>query len=192
MTDYRIEELNPNNEKDWEEFNKKTDCGSFFHTLKWKNILNNSFSYKLHYFLIYFEGKVIAICPFCENTIKGFRGLMPPPNSDHRELVIKKQNCTHLLIKELLNKTNEILKSKKLSFILISTFSKEIKDYFNKPLDNNSPEKDFLKRFGRIKCKYFCSSLSSQRSWIFNRMICLSQQKMLNLMKRKYNRQKRQ
>ena len=97
MTGYRAEELNPNNENDWEEFNKKTDGGGFFHTLKWKNIITNSFNYKLHYFLIYFEDKVVAICPFCEGTVKGFRGLMPPPNSDNRGLVVNKQNYNHLI-----------------------------------------------------------------------------------------------
>ena len=132
MANYRFEELSPNNKKDWEEFNKKNDGGSFFHTLKWKDVIEDSFDYKLHYFLIYYEDKVVAICPFCENNIGRFRGLMPPPNSEYRQLLINKKDYKQLLIKEILNKTKEISKNKKLSFVLINTLSEEIKGYFDK------------------------------------------------------------
>jgi len=132
MSQYFVEELNPSTEIDWEKFNKKTDGGTFFHTLKWKNIIENSFNERLHYFLVYLENKVVAICPFCENIIRGFRGLAPIPNSDYRHLLIGKQNINHVIIKEILKKTKKILKNNKLSFILITTISKEIKNYFNK------------------------------------------------------------
>ena len=130
MANYRIEELSHSNENEWEEFNKKTDGGSFFHTLKWKNVIENSFDYKLHYYLIYFDDRVIAICPFCENTIKGYRGLMPPPNSDYRHLLLSKQDYEHL--EEILSKIIKISRSNKFSFILITTLSQVIKDYLKK------------------------------------------------------------
>ncbi|VVB59228.1 FemAB family protein [uncultured archaeon] len=130
MTIYNIEELNHSNENDWEEFNKKTDGGSFFHTLKWKNIIENSFNSKLHYYLIYFDDKVIAICPFCENTIKGFRGLIPISPSDYRHLLIGKQDFNHL--EEIIKKIIEISRKDKNSFVMITTINQEVKDYLKK------------------------------------------------------------
>jgi hypothetical protein len=130
MDDYHIEELNPNNENDWEEFNRQIDGGSFFHTLKWKNIMENSFDYKLHYYLIYLNGKVIALCPFCENAFRGFKGLMSIPNSDYRHFLINKQDYNHL--EEIVKKIIEIAKTKNYSFVMITTLTSEVKDYLKK------------------------------------------------------------
>lgn len=130
MVNYHIEELNPPNENDWEEFNKKTNDGSFFHTLKWKNMIENSYENKLHYYLIYLTDKVIPICSFCENSIKGFRGLIPITHSDFRHLLLNKQDYNHL--EEILKKIVEISRWEKLSFVIITTLSQEIKNYLKK------------------------------------------------------------
>jgi len=128
-----VEELCLDNEKDWKEFNEKTYDGSFFHTLKWKSILERSFGYKSHYFLVYYKDRVIATCPFYESSLKGFKGLMPLPNSDYHHILVDKQNFNHLVAKTITNKCHDISKKNRLSFILINTLSKEIKDNFNEP-----------------------------------------------------------
>lgn len=130
MTDYFVEELCLDNEKDWKEFNEKTYGGSFFHTLKWKSILESSFGYESHYFLVYYKDRVIAACPFFESTLKGFKGLMLP-DSDYKHILVDKQNFNHLAGKAIMNKCYEISQRNRLSFILINTLSKEIKDHFN-------------------------------------------------------------
>lgn len=131
MADYFVEELCLDNEKDWKEFNEKTYGGSFFHTLKWKSILERCFNVRSYYFLVYDKDKVIAVCPFYENTIKGFKGLMLLPHSDYHSILLNKQNFNHLVGEIIINKCQEISKRNRLSFILITTLSEEIKDYFN-------------------------------------------------------------
>jgi len=131
MADYHIEELNPSNEDDWEKFIQKTEGGSLFHTLKWKNIIESSLDYKLYYYLIYFNDKVIAVCPFSKNTIKGFQGLMPPPNAEYRHILIDKEHCNRLVIEEILRKSQEIATENDLSFVLLTTISPGIRDSLN-------------------------------------------------------------
>jgi len=131
ISNYVIEDLSVNNERDWEAFNEKICDGSFFHTLKWKKILEQ-LNYKSHYFLVYDKHEVISICPFFEGTIKGFKGLMLLPTSDHRHLLIDKTKCDHPLVQEILHKVKEISKRKKYSFILITTKNEEIITFFNK------------------------------------------------------------
>lgn len=134
MTDYIVEELCSDNEKAWKEFNEKTYSGSFFHTLKWKIILERKFGYESHYFLVYYKDRVIAACPFFEITINRFKGLMLP-YSDYKNILVDK-NFNHLVAKAIMNKCYEISKKNRLSFILINTLNKEIKEHFNefKPL----------------------------------------------------------
>jgi hypothetical protein len=164
MLDYFVEELNPDNEKDWEQFNEKTDGGSFFHTLKWKNILERSLNFKSHYFLIYNNDRVISICPFYENKLKGFRGLMVLPDSDYHNILIDNNVTDHLFFNKILKKTKEIAKKSKLIFISITTLKEDIQNSFNNfsplkyPLEGNmildinknKPEKIWREIFNRL------------------------------------------
>jgi hypothetical protein len=132
VLDYYIKTLDKENNVLWDEFNKRTEGGTFFHTSKWKDVLEKSFGYKMHYILVYDNDKVISICPFCENVIKGFKGLTYIPNSDYHHILIQEQKCNDLLTRTILDKGKDISKKNKLSFILITTTSTKIKDYFMK------------------------------------------------------------
>ncbi|MHA1381615.1 MAG: hypothetical protein ACTSRG_24875 [Candidatus Helarchaeota archaeon] len=125
-----IEQLNPNNENDWEEFNEKIEGGSFFHTLKWKTVLEKSFGCKPYYFLVYRNKKVISICPFYEYNIKFLKGLVPLPHSDCCYLLIDKKNWSKYAVKKILLKAKKISKQHKVSFIFVNNLDEKINNRF--------------------------------------------------------------
>jgi hypothetical protein len=52
-------------EKEWEEFVANSSKGTFFHTLKWKRVLENSFPYESLYLVIRDSNEeLIGVCPF--------------------------------------------------------------------------------------------------------------------------------
>lgn len=58
-----VEPLSDENE--WEKFVATSPKGTFFHTLKWKRVLENSFHYESLYLVIRDpNGELIGICPF--------------------------------------------------------------------------------------------------------------------------------
>ena len=125
MTNYSIEELSVDNEKEWDRFNENFEDGSFYHTLKWKMILEKSFNFKSHCFLVRHREEVISICPFYEVTIKGFNGLQLLPESDYNNLLIENKHLNNLILKSIVDKTEKIVKNNKLSFAIISTLNKK-------------------------------------------------------------------
>lgn len=131
MAKFTVKELDSNNKIDWENFNSTSEDGSFFHTLKWKDILENSFHYTSHYFLVYYGNTVIAACPLYEKTAKGFKGLTTLPNSDCAHIIITKQYCENLVTQIILNKAKDLSKKFKLKFLQITTTSDKIKEYLN-------------------------------------------------------------
>lgn len=132
---YYIEELNNLNTIDWIRLCEESNEGSFFHTLKWKEILEKSFHYKNHSFILYRNDEPVALCPFYEAAIYGIKGLVSLPSSDHNHIIITDKEDP-LIAYHILDKCREIAKENKLFFILITTLSELTKDYFNsyKPL----------------------------------------------------------
>jgi len=131
LTDYLIEDLTSDNEKEWDTFVEYFNDGSFYHTIKWKNIIERSFGFKQHCFLIRYKEKIIAICPFFEITIKGFKGLELLPRSDYNYLLIEEAHFNESIIKLILDKTQNIIKNNKLSFNIVHTNNKKCEKIFN-------------------------------------------------------------
>jgi hypothetical protein len=123
---YYIEDLTPENEYVWDDFNNNSLCGSFFHTIKWKNIIVNSFGEKNHNFIIYYNDEVIGINPFYQSRIKYFKGLVSLPHSDYRNILIDEQHINKILIKKIYDKCKLISKINNLSFFLINSLNKKI------------------------------------------------------------------
>jgi len=146
MNRYSTKRLCLENEKDWELFNKNDKNGSFFHSLKWKKIIEASFGYISHYFLVFDKNKVVAICPFFEITLQGFRGLSTLPNSDLSHIIIEEKHCNKDLVSTIFDETKKITKEKKLSFIIFNNQSLETQKLFNKfkPIQNSSATGDML------------------------------------------------
>lgn len=128
--DYYIQELCDNNSNDWEKLCEESKEGTFFHSLKWKRILEG-LNYRNHCFLLYRNDEPVALCPFYEATIKGFRGLVSLPISDYDHIIVKDRNDPTIAYR-ILEKCKEIAKKNKLFFIHINTLNKTIKENFNK------------------------------------------------------------
>ena len=78
--DRRVERLNDTNAEQWEEFNRNSAEGSFFHSLKWKQIAERDPAYKPDYYLFFKDDAVSGIFPFVEADLRSFRGLVPSTN----------------------------------------------------------------------------------------------------------------
>jgi hypothetical protein len=129
---YVIEDLIPENEYIWDDFNNGSRNGSFFHSIKWKNVIMNSFFKKHHNFILYHKGDVVGICPFYISKIKYFKGLMSLPHSDYRNILIDKDHINKNLMNAIYNKCKNISKINNLSFILINSLDEKIFINFNK------------------------------------------------------------
>lgn len=61
MISYDIEDLTEDNKKEWDNFNEIIKDGSFYHTNRWKQILEKSFNLKPQSFIVRFKGEIGAI-----------------------------------------------------------------------------------------------------------------------------------
>ena len=124
----RMEELNSTNIGLWEDFNQKMDEGTFFHTIKWKRILE-SLGNNSHYYIILDGDEPVAICPFFELNISGFKGITTLPDSDYNHLIVKDNNprIIEFIRKELESRA----KKRSWSFIIFNSLDKNIGDKLN-------------------------------------------------------------
>ena len=86
-----VEPLSDGNE--WEKFVATSPEGTFFHTLKWKEVLEKSFPYESLYLAIRdSNGKLIGVCPFfISKKLWPFKVLDSLPNSDLGGPLIKEE-----------------------------------------------------------------------------------------------------
>jgi CelD/BcsL family acetyltransferase involved in cellulose biosynthesis len=107
---YCFEELNDSNATDWQMLNRASPDGTFFHTLEWKKTLEQAVGYKSRYFLVFEDDRPVALCPFYEQTIRGFRGLVSLPeatlNPYNHIIIMRKEEQE---ISQLLHKSREIV-----------------------------------------------------------------------------------
>ena len=122
---YHIERLNDDNSRKWEEFNNKSGEGSFFHTLKWKEILEQLESVNPQYFLLFNKSDLMGIVPCIEHNIPFFKGYIPIPHTDFNNCIFHEENP--FILKFLLEK----FKERKCSFGAFNTLNQDI---FNIPL----------------------------------------------------------
>jgi hypothetical protein len=131
MVDYYIENLNSTNAVKWEELNNNSKEGSFFHSLKWKQIVDNYPDFKTHYFLLFKNNSIFGIFPFIEGKSYFFNGLMPLPGAGHSNAIIQDYRDPSgflYFIKEF----QKNIEKKRISFLYLSTLHKEILDGLKK------------------------------------------------------------
>ena len=130
---YRIELLNKKNADDWNNFNNNHADGSFFHELKWKEILEDLNGNIAQYFLVYSGSDVVAICPFFMSRLKGFKGLQVLPSSEYNYILIDNDHMNELLLKTIINECQYLTKEFHLSFYQINVndevLQNKLKDY---------------------------------------------------------------
>lgn len=69
-----VEELKST--KEWEDFVKVTPGGTFYHSIKWKNVIERSFSHPTVYLVVKDEnGRIVGICPTAIWTSRHLRML---------------------------------------------------------------------------------------------------------------------
>ncbi|WP_292519997.1 GNAT family N-acetyltransferase [Methanoculleus sp.] len=119
---YSIEPLSRSNAHRWEDFNRRCGEGSPFHSLKWKDLLEDVLGLQLRYHLIFENQKVVGICPFVKRSIKVFRGLDGTPRSECDNIILDSSFNT--------NHFNEILDlfSENYSFLIFSTYDSTLSD----------------------------------------------------------------
>ena len=126
MADYRLERLNDGNEEKWEEFNKNSPEGSFFHGLKWTQIAEQSSGVKRHYFLLYKDEDVFGIFPFIEDKIHVFRGLRTARDPKILPAILKDSGDPHAMNSVIRDLQKVTIDGKKISFIRVSTLHEEM------------------------------------------------------------------
>jgi len=80
-------------EIEWEKFVAGSHDGTFFHTIKWKNVLERSFSYQSSYLCIRdSSGQLVGVCPFfITKKMWPFKVLDSLPDSDLGGPLFKKE-----------------------------------------------------------------------------------------------------
>jgi hypothetical protein len=80
-------------ESEWEKFVANSSKGTFFHTLKWKEVLEKSFSFESLYLVIRDSNDtLIGVCPFfITKKLWPFKVLDSLPESDLGGLLIKEE-----------------------------------------------------------------------------------------------------
>jgi hypothetical protein len=128
MEDYYLEKLDPDNEDTWEEFNKNSVEGSLFHSLKWKQIVDTTTTYKTHYFLLFKNNRVTGIFPFIEENIRYFKGLVPLKGYGHHNAIISEYHDPSVIQNILTEFQKVTIHQKKISFVCLSTLHQETID----------------------------------------------------------------
>jgi hypothetical protein len=77
---FRVEALDSSNVHEWEKFNNQNSEGSLFHTVPWRDLLEEAFGFATRYLLVYRAGKPVALCPFFKRKFFGFRGFVSLPD----------------------------------------------------------------------------------------------------------------
>jgi len=86
---YSIQELSEENAGDWDEFNNRCPEGTFYHTVKWKNLLENTLNIDLKYWIIWKGQKMVGILPFMNRPLVFLKGLEPIPHSEFNNILLK-------------------------------------------------------------------------------------------------------
>ena len=141
MGDYSLERLDADNAGLWENFNNTSHEGSFFHSLKWKQIIDNTTQARTQYFILFKDADIFGIFPFVERKIQFFNGLVPMPGFGHNNAIILNPHDASAL-QYVLREFREItIDHKKISFICLSALHKEtlenIKIYPTYPYKND-------------------------------------------------------
>lgn len=133
-----VEELK--NTKEWEDFLKATPGATFYHSIKWKNVIEKSFSHPTVYLVVRDENRrLVGICPTIISTSGHLRILDSLPHSDFGGPVIEKRYIEEASL-SLLRFIEEFSREKGISCAKIC-FLKDGSEHFFKSsrcyVDNN-------------------------------------------------------
>jgi len=164
MADYRLERLNDKNEEKWEDFNKNSIEGSFFHSLRWTQIAEKSSDINRQYFLLYKNEEVFGIFPFIEDNIHFFRGLRIARDPKILPAILKDYSdplAMHYVLRYLQKVT---IDGKKISFIRFSTLhEKTLNSITTHPLLPSHTEGGMVLRLSEFPPEKIWNSFSAKK-----------------------------
>jgi len=107
-----------NDEREWERFVADSPDGTFFHTLKWRDVLEKSFPYESLYLCIRNSNdNLVGVCPFfITKKLWPFNIVDSLPNSDLGGPLLK-EGCKKDAANALLNYLEDLGANKKISYI---------------------------------------------------------------------------
>lgn len=124
--EYSCEELKSSNARDWNKLNEENGQGSFYHTLKWKEIVERS--NKTRYFLVYRDGEVAALCPFYETEFVA-KGFFPITALQNIRNIVFRYPDDALVARQIALKCKEIMMKERLTLTKIN-LAHDAKDCF--------------------------------------------------------------
>jgi hypothetical protein len=130
---YSIEALSERNVHLWEAFNRQSREGTLFHSIQWKNSLEDALKLRLKYYLILKDQQVVGICPCIEQSAGYIKGLGGIPHSEYNNIILDNSfDISHI---------NDVLAlfSKECSFLHFETCNPEVLDrirYYAYPLEH--------------------------------------------------------
>jgi len=111
----RVEPLS--NEQEWEDFVQHSPKGTFFHTLKWKEILRHHFPLEPAYLVVReTSGAVVGVCPFViRHELGVFSVLESLPHSDYAGPLVTEGYASSIM-KALTTHLAEMARSKHVTY----------------------------------------------------------------------------
>lgn len=85
---YSIQELSEETAEAWDEFNNQCPEGTFFHSIKWKKILENVIHIDPKYWIISSGQKIVGIVPSKKCTLTYLKGLDTLPHSEFNSILL--------------------------------------------------------------------------------------------------------
>ncbi|KUG19171.1 MAG: GNAT family N-acetyltransferase [Methanomicrobiaceae archaeon] len=85
---YSIEVLSEKNAHLWDGFYRQSREGTLFHSIQWKELLEDALGLKLKYYVILEDQKVMGILPCVTGSARYFRGLDVIPHSECNNIIL--------------------------------------------------------------------------------------------------------
>jgi hypothetical protein len=127
MDDLRFERLDEENADDWEQFNNSSDEGSFFHSLRWKEIAEKSSGIRDQYSLLYRNEDVIGIFPFVGDNFYRFGGLAPARDPQRLHAILR-DSSDPFVMQHVIGELRRLRRNLRISFLHFSTLHTETLD----------------------------------------------------------------
>jgi len=127
-----VEELK--NKREWDEFLQSSPKGTFYHSLKWKEVIERSFSYRAHYLVVKnSNGTIVGICPAFIRKHGHIKVYTSMPHSDYGGPIIREGyiESASILLRKFIE---EYCFNNGLSFAKICFVDDRIGRFFKSPL----------------------------------------------------------
>lgn len=119
-------------EEEWENFVASSPQGTFYHTLKWKRVLDKSFPFESIYLVIRGSNRdLVGVCPFIISTeLKVIKVLDSLRDSDYGGPVVK-EGYAEPVMSALMDYLKQLAREKGITYARICFSDKNLSQYFS-------------------------------------------------------------